>query len=556
MRMRRRIRCILDICFIFLIAGSITLGMNFGKFPEGLESLGDNSSQSPHTAIAECTFDQITEINDDTVGQSWGDNDREVDAGETIEMKLSLRNDGADDATNVNATLGAINPLDNNITFVVVKQAFGTIPFGANGTSLGYFIFKINETCSGYYSIGISLDIEADGGLFWNDIFVITVKGNIYLSFSSFTVISESDGDRVADNDSVIDQGENFSLGINETANYDIISFNMHPIARHGDGDQDLDGGELWYPSITIRNNGTALGSSVVVTFSSPDPYFSYSESWSQSPDNHRLPFGTIQVGASATAVYDNDFWFWQFKISHNVPAGHIMVFQVSITDEANAIGWIYNITRTIVSASFLPTPPGDAGYPTDAGNSTNTALFLNLEQAYTCYIPGNDPVDYFAIVVPSFHPSLWIIISGGCHTCYHHNATFYNSDGISLSPSGGSSNVYHYDLSNQLVGIYYISVSGHPSDFGGWDQYSIKVTFTDPDPPVWQNISLVLLCVLGIISGVVAIAHFAKPEKRKKVREWCRTVKKRWSSLGNTRSSNSSSPSRSPETTTTVQER
>ncbi len=41
------------------------------------------------------------QIDDDNSGSSQGDNDGNIDAGETIEMRLSLQNTGDEDAFNV-----------------------------------------------------------------------------------------------------------------------------------------------------------------------------------------------------------------------------------------------------------------------------------------------------------------------------------------------------------------------------------------------------------------------------------------------------------------------
>ena len=54
------------------------------------------------------------QIDDDSSGSSQGDNDGNIDAGETIELRITLENTGDEDALNVNATISSSN---SNITF-------------------------------------------------------------------------------------------------------------------------------------------------------------------------------------------------------------------------------------------------------------------------------------------------------------------------------------------------------------------------------------------------------------------------------------------------------
>ncbi len=630
-RLRSRTQCLLVFCLVALMAGSAVLEINLGRNSRSVKYLNDKIAELPRASAAVCSFYQIWEINDDTTGNSWGDNDHQVDAGETIEMKISLRNTGDENATSVNASIGTIDPTDNNITLIKAEQAVGDITPGGIVTSPDYFIFKVRATCPPNHNISISLDIKADGGLFWNNLFIITVNGAINLTYSSFTVNSESSGDCVADNDLIIDQGENvvlditlknlgsatvrslwgtltsddpfvfvndvygdfstiagnggvgtgrfgirvagdcpdkifinfnltatdidgiswiitFSLLVNGTAVYGITAFTLYQYS--GDGDQDLDYGEIWYPSIRISNNGTALGSFVNVTFFSSDPYFSYYYSYSYRNQS----FGTIQIGGSYTISYSS---VWNFKISQSAPAGHLMVFQVRITDRSNTIGWIYSLSRIIVNGQSPP--PGDAGYSSDARNSTATALSLNLEQYYNCYLSANDLVDYFRISVTSSHQYLWIIMSD-CYSC-NHIVKLYNNNNLSISYSSSTSYGIQFNLNNQ-VGYFYIKVYASSSYYAGY--YSIKTTFTNPNPttqpshpsPTGLNgVAIFMLCFLAFIFGIVAIAHYAKPEKRKKAREWSQTVEKGLNSRVIVNSMPSSYLSKAPGSSTTIQD-
>jgi len=72
------------------------------------------------------------QIDDDNSGSSQGDNDGNIDAGETIELCLTLENTGDEDALNANATISSSN------TYVTITnnfQNFITIQNGSTGIS-------------------------------------------------------------------------------------------------------------------------------------------------------------------------------------------------------------------------------------------------------------------------------------------------------------------------------------------------------------------------------------------------------------------------------------
>ncbi len=338
----------------------------------------------------------------------------------------------------------------------------------------------------------------------------------------------------------------NFSLQINGTPTYNLVSFTLYSYS--GDGDQNLDAGEQWYPSITIQNNGSVRGYSVRAYFTSSDPYFSYYYSYS----NRDIWYGTIQPKTSVTQSSSSAN---RFLISSSTPAGRVMTFQVRITDSINTLGWIFNFSRVVVAAQ--PPPPGDAGYTTDAGNSTATALSLNLEQSYSCSLSANDLVDYFRVNVMSSHQYLWIYMSD-CSSCSH-SVQLYNSGGNSLGYSISSNYIRLY-LNNQ-TGIFYIKVYASQSYYAGY--YTIRATFTDPNAqsnppkpsPTLPNTAGILIGCLCFIIMIGVIAYFAKPEKRKKAREWYQTVQKRWNSPVNARPSSTSHSNKTPSTSTTIRE-
>ncbi|MHA1328438.1 MAG: hypothetical protein ACTSRH_14145 [Promethearchaeota archaeon] len=145
------------------------------------------------------------QVNDDNSENSKGDGDGNIDAGETIELRLTLKNIGDEDALNVNAT---ILSSDSFITITTAYQNFINIPYNSTGLSASFYIFEINSSCPSNYNITIDIHIEASNGGPWNDSFQIQIIDNGNPVYYSYSVYSENDGDLPADNDDIIDAGE------------------------------------------------------------------------------------------------------------------------------------------------------------------------------------------------------------------------------------------------------------------------------------------------------------------------------------------------------------
>ena len=145
------------------------------------------------------------QIDDDNSGNSQGDNDGLIDAGETIELRITLQNTGGLDASNVNAT---ISSSDKNILIIDNFQNFTNIPQDTTRLSTSNYIFKINSSCPSDYYITLNLKVNASNWGPWYDSFQIHIVGSGNPVYHSFSVYSESDGDLHADNDDIIDSGE------------------------------------------------------------------------------------------------------------------------------------------------------------------------------------------------------------------------------------------------------------------------------------------------------------------------------------------------------------
>lgn len=94
-------------------------------------------------------------IDDDSTGDSTGNDDGIADAGETIELSIELRNTGIVSATSVEGTISSSDP------YVTITQETSDFPdIGPGGTAAGSssFVFTIDDTCpSEDYAIPFAL---------------------------------------------------------------------------------------------------------------------------------------------------------------------------------------------------------------------------------------------------------------------------------------------------------------------------------------------------------------------------------------------------------------
>jgi hypothetical protein len=114
-------------------------------------------------------------VDDDNSGQSGGNDDGIIDPGETIELYVTLRNQGSVTATSVNA---AISTSDPYVTFTHnTNSNYPDIPGGSTGTNGDDFDFEVDPSTPDGHDIHFDLDITSSNGGPWSDSFGVTVGG-------------------------------------------------------------------------------------------------------------------------------------------------------------------------------------------------------------------------------------------------------------------------------------------------------------------------------------------------------------------------------------------
>jgi hypothetical protein len=219
-------------------------------------------------------------IDDDNTDQSSGDGDGIPDADETVELYVELRNNGADAATNVQACITEDSPYVNGFLFNTCS-AYGDIPGGGTAANGDDFDFTIDAAAPSGHTIHFDLVVTADNGGPWSVSFDIVVGQGATvgpLIYVNAIIDDDNDGESV------------------------------------GNGDGQINPGEVIELYVEVGNTGNATASSVQGCISEHSPYldgFLY---------NTCSGYGNIPGGGTATSTNDFDF-----EVDINAPGGHLI---------------------------------------------------------------------------------------------------------------------------------------------------------------------------------------------------------------------------------------
>lgn len=147
-------------------------------------------------------------IDDDKTGASIGNGDKQIDAGETVELTIDLKNSGLTTASNISAKLStnysAVTILDN-------VSSFANIGAGAIASSTLKYRFKVDANAMQVLSTDpnpqvLFLEITVDGTTYIRSFNIDIFAPKLLLSKQ--TIVSTSDGDMQ------IEPGEEVQLNI------------------------------------------------------------------------------------------------------------------------------------------------------------------------------------------------------------------------------------------------------------------------------------------------------------------------------------------------------
>ena len=113
-------------------------------------------------------------VDDDGVGQSSGDGDGRADAGETVELRLTLRNGGGAQATGVVGTLSENDP-ENALEIVQGTVSYGTLGAGGSSQGSGPYVVTIAADAPVAYQPALTLVVTSGQGT-WPDVTVLPLR--------------------------------------------------------------------------------------------------------------------------------------------------------------------------------------------------------------------------------------------------------------------------------------------------------------------------------------------------------------------------------------------
>jgi uncharacterized repeat protein (TIGR01451 family) len=151
---------------------------------------------------------------DNGTGSSVGNGDGYIGAGETIALKVELRNTTAHSITGINGSLIASSPY---VTLLATNCSFPDLMAGASAVSEGYYRFRILPGLpGGQNAIRFAIQAVAADNSVYNIVFNM-IAYNASLTVQSYSVISA--------NDAVPDPGEVCALGVT-VQNISIVAIN------------------------------------------------------------------------------------------------------------------------------------------------------------------------------------------------------------------------------------------------------------------------------------------------------------------------------------------
>lgn len=212
---------------------------------------------------------QASTISDDNIGGSHGNGDGIINPGETIELRVQLKNTGSQSAPAVSATLTSDDPY---VTITTSGQTFGDIAGGASAWSAGNYVYALSLEAPHGRAIRFGLDVHSGS--------------NLWHSLIDQPVVS---ADLVAEGTSLYNVGAN---GI-------------------------LDPGESGQMSVKIRNRGGVAATSTTGVLTSLSPLITVTD-----PNGS---FGDIAVGQTGENTADR----FSISAASNTYQGYLATLRV-----------------------------------------------------------------------------------------------------------------------------------------------------------------------------------------------------------------------------------
>ncbi len=340
-----------------------------------------------------------------------GNNNGEVDAGESIVLGVQVINVGPDDANNVSASLSSSS---SYVTISDNSEYYGTVD-GDNGISYSSnaFAFTVSGDAPDGYNIPFELEITGTTIDLWASNFTIPVHA------PDLGLVSVSVNDASGNNNGVLDPGETASIIVTISNAGSGSSYNVSGVLSENDGYVSVGDANGYFGTIN-SNGGTAdnSGDTYSVTASSG------------TPQGYEVTFDldlNDDLGASATVNFDL------------VIGDRSVVF---FDDFSYDQGWsgLGGIGEWTIGAATGGSGADSYGGPDPSADHTNTTdngvlgndisssdgdYNIDMEQTYWVYSPIIDCMEYTSVIMSYYH---WL----GIESNTYDNVYFEVYDGSS----------------------------------------------------------------------------------------------------------------------------
>ncbi|MBN1505050.1 MAG: VCBS repeat-containing protein, partial [Candidatus Eisenbacteria bacterium] len=134
------------------------------------------------------------DVDDDTLGLSFGNGDYTADAGETIELTITLRNNGGTTATSVTATIRTEDPY---LTFTDSTASFGNIAPSSFAPQDAPYVVEVARGCPDVHDALCTIEARDDQDSVWTDALLIRVHAPRlwHASHVYFDTLASGNGD-------------------------------------------------------------------------------------------------------------------------------------------------------------------------------------------------------------------------------------------------------------------------------------------------------------------------------------------------------------------------
>ncbi|MBD3190189.1 MAG: hypothetical protein GF308_06080 [Candidatus Heimdallarchaeota archaeon] len=351
-------------------------------------------------------FSKIAEISDDNLKNSQGDDDGEVDAGETIELRILLENTGDESATNV---LGTIDTLDSKVTILTASQDFVTIAGNSTGISSSYYVFQVDSSCDINHMLNFSLMITAEEGT-WTDDFSLRIMGKPEPVYDGYEVVSESDGDLIANDNHVVDPGEEIYFRINIANIGGAKLYNLEGVISAIDSYLTIESDLAIFGNIEGNGGRENAYYKIIVSGACPDKYqFNISLELTDSYSNSWSSFFTIIVNGTQDYILEAvNLLEYEGDMDGEIDVGEIWYPEVTIRNTGNGAGDDVEVNIStldpFISFTYSYSQTVDFGTIAAGQNKTKSSYsYWSFEILYSA--PKNHVVVFFLSVSDANNP-------------------------------------------------------------------------------------------------------------------------------------------------------